>query len=82
MIKRVYTIRDEASGLFMDLQVNINNEVAIRNFDFAMAKNEMMNFHPQDFSLWYIGDYDDTTGILNSVNPQCIKRGAKKSGKA
>lgn len=82
MIKRVYTIRDEASGLFMDLQVNLNNEMAIRNFDFAMAKNEMMNFHSQDFSLWYIGDYDDTTGILHSVDPQCIKRGVKKSGKS
>ena len=81
MIKGLYTVRDEASGLFMELQCNANHDVAIRNFDYAMLKNDMMAFHPEDFSLWYIGDYDDTTGIITAKNPQILKRGAKKSGK-
>ena len=81
MIKGIYTVRDEASSLFMDLQVNPNNDVAIRNFDYAMAHNDMMIFHPEDFSLWYVGDYDDTTGVITAKNPQVIKRGVKKNGK-
>lgn len=81
MTRGVYTIRDEASALYMALQLNENNDVAIRNFDFAMAKNDMMNFRPEDFSLWYIGEYDDTTAIINPVPPQIIKRGAKKGAK-
>lgn len=78
MIKGLYTVRDESSGLFMDVQVNINNDTAMRNFDYAMAKNDMMAFRPEDFSLWYIADYDDTTGIVEAKNPICLKRGVKR----
>lgn len=81
MIKGIYTVRDEASTLFMDLQINLNNDVAIRNFDYAMAHNDMMLFRPEDFSLWYLGDYDDASGVISAKNPQIIKRGAKKSAR-
>ena len=81
MIRGVYTVRDEASGLFMQLQVNDNNDVAIRSFDFAMASNEMMKFRPEDFSLWYLGDYDDTTGVIDSKDPMILKRGVKRGKK-
>lgn len=81
MIRGVYTVRDEASGLFMQLQVNDNNDVAIRSFDFAMASNEMMKFRPEDFSLWYLGDYDDNTGVIDSKDPMILKRGVKRGKK-
>lgn len=81
MIRGIYTVRDEASALYMGLQINDNNDVAIRNFDFAMSHNDMMSFRPADYSLWYLGEYDDTTGIITSVPPQCIKRGARKDGR-
>lgn len=81
MIRGIYTVRDEASGLFMQLQVNDNNDVAIRSFDFAMASNEMMKFRPEDFSLWYLGDYDDTTGVIDSKDPMILKRGVKRGKK-
>lgn len=69
MIRGMYTIRDEASALYMDIQLNVNNDMAIRNFDYAMAKNDMMGFRPEDFSLWYIGDYDDATAVINPKDP-------------
>ena len=81
MIRGVYTVRDEASGLFMQLQTNDNNDVAIRSFDFAMQSNELMRFRPEDFSLWYLGDYDDVTGILMAKDPMIIKRGVKRGNK-
>ena len=81
MVRGIYTIRDEVSLLYMALQLNENSAVAIRNFDYAMSKNDMMNFRPEDFSLWYLGEYDDVTGIVSSVPPQIIKRGAKKGAK-
>lgn len=80
-MRGVYTVRDEASGLFMQLQTNDNNDVAIRSFDFAMQSNELMRFRPEDFSLWYLGDYDDVTGILVSKDPMIIKRGVKRGKK-
>lgn len=81
MIRGIYTVRDEASTLYMALQLAENNDVAIRNFDYAMEHNDMMGFRPEDFSLWYLGEYDDTTAIINPVPPQIIKRGAKKGAK-
>lgn len=82
MIRSIYTVRDEASGLFMGLQLNENNDVAIRSFDYAMSHNDMMVFRPTDYSLWYLGDYDDTTGIIDSKNPMMIKRGVKNGKKS
>lgn len=79
MIRGVYTVRDEASALFMAIQLNENNDVAIRSFDYAMQSNDLMAFRPQDFSLWYIGDYDDTTGVITSKDPVCLKRGVKRA---
>lgn len=82
MIFGVYTVRDEASTLFMPLQVNDNNDVAMRSFDYAMDKNDMMAFRPQDFSLWYVGDYDNVTGVITSKDPVCLKRGVKRGRKS
>lgn len=81
MIYGVFTVRDEASSLFMALQMNENNDVAIRSFDFAMQSNELMKFRPEDFSLWYIGDYDNTTGVLTAKDPMILKRGVKRGKK-
>lgn len=81
MIRGLYTVRDEASTLFMQLQVNDNNDVAIRSFDFALASNQLMQFRPEDFSLWYVGDYDDTTAIITPKDPICLKRGVKRGKK-
>lgn len=81
MIFGVYTVRDEPSQNFMQLQLHDNDELAIRGFDFAMQSNEMMKFKPEDFSLWYLGNYDSVTGILEPQNPRVIKRGVKRGSR-
>lgn len=78
MIRGMYTIRDEASQLYMTPTTSLTNEAAIRDFDFALKSNELMRFKPTDFSLWHIADYDDVTGIVESIPPQCLKRGSKR----
>lgn len=81
MIRGIYTVRDEASQVHMALQLNMFDEEAVRSFDFAMENNDMMKFKPNDFSLWYLGEYDDQTAIIKPVSPRLIKRGVKKNGK-
>lgn len=78
MIRNLYTIRDEASGLFMRPTTSETNDVAIRDFDYAVKSNELMSYKPTDFSLWLIGHYDDVTGVIESIDPQCLKRGEKR----
>lgn len=46
-----------------------------------MANNEMMKFSPTDFSLWYIGEYDDETGLIEAKNPLKLKVGVKRGRK-
>lgn len=81
MIRGIYTVRDEASGLYMTPTASITNEVAIRDFDYAVQSNDLMRYKPEDFSLWHIGDYDDATGVIDACNPQCIKRGTKRGAR-
>lgn len=78
MIRGIYTVRDEASTLYMSLMVNDTDDVALRGFDYALSSNEMMKFKPQDYSLWRVGSFDDVTGILSSETPKCLKRGVKR----
>ena len=81
MIQGIYTVRDEASQAYMALQLNDGDASAIRSFDYAMTENPIMRFKPSDFSLWYLGTYDDQTGIIGSVPPKKIKQGVKQDGR-
>lgn len=82
MIRYVYSVRDEVSTLYMGLQLELNDAVACRNFDYALSRNEMMSYRPEDYSLWLLGSYDDTTGIITPCPPKIIKRGVLRRGKA
>lgn len=78
MIRGIYTVRDEASTLYMSLMVNDTDAVAVRGFDYALSSNDLMKFRPQDYSLWRIGSFDDVSGIIDSESPVCLKRGVKR----
>lgn len=78
MIFGIYTVRDEASEAHMALQLHAFDDQAVRAFDFAMQSNEMMKFQPTDFSLWYLGTYDDQTAVISAQPPKLLKRGVKR----
>ena len=80
MIYGVYSIRDEASGLFTGIQLSECNDVAIRNFDYALKSNDLMRFKPEDFSLYYLGDYDNVSGHIEVKDSMILKRGVKRNG--
>lgn len=77
----IYCMRDEASGIFLAPDVSPNDEVAVRQFDFALEKNDMMHFRPEDFSLWAVGTFDDQTGVIDAGQGRMIKRGVKRGKK-
>lgn len=64
----VYAIRDVKSG-FMTPTVEVNNEVAIRNFAYAVLHNEMFDSFASDYSFYRIGDFDTDTGTLKPYTP-------------
>ena len=81
MIHGMYSVRDEASAAFMPPTADLNNDTAMRNFSYALANNTMMKFKPADFSLWYVGDFDDRTGVVQAKDPLLIMRGGRQNGK-
>ena len=66
----IYSIRDEAAGIFTAPTIDMSDESAIRNFKkMCSDAGSMMNFKPSDFSLYYVGYYDSETAEINPLVP-------------
>ena len=73
----LYAMRDSATRQFLSISVDMNNDVAMRNFDFAMMNNEHLRFRPSDFALYRIGDYDSASGQIEPQQPECLRLGTE-----
>lgn len=66
MIRRLYSVRDSLSRFF-DPRVELNDAVALRNFTASVlddSPGNLLNSCPADYSLFYVGAFDDDTGVL------------------
>ena len=81
MKTRVYAYRDSKNkGQFSMPLCDFSDEMAERHFAMMCANNQTdMGFAPMDFDLYYLGDYDYTTGQFESVMPEFICNGASVS---
>lgn len=71
---RIYSIRDSKGEIYNPPFFNKTHGEAERNFrDLANDKQTTVGRHPEDYDLYYLGEYDDQTGKLASVDtPQHI----------
>lgn len=70
MTIKVYSIFDSKSKSFQRPFYMLNNYTAIRAFsDLVNTDGQMESRHPQDFSLYEIGTFDDQTAETISANP-------------
>ncbi len=76
----IYSIFDEAAGIFTAPTIDISDESAIRNFQKACSEaGSMMNFKPSDFSLYAVGTWDtDTANIESFVPPERLVVGSRE----
>lgn len=56
--KRIYLIKDTVSKLFGNMFMCVNDEMAIRQFQYGLAQYPFR----QDTQLFYLGDLDEETG--------------------
>lgn len=72
-MKYVFAVKDEAVSAFgQPIFVRARGE-ALRAFqDECANKDSAIHKHPNDYSLWNIGTYDDNTGALTALEPQKI----------
>lgn len=66
MIKTIYAMKDDLRG-FLSPFTDVNDDVAMRNFDFGCKSNDLVNFRPQDFSLYKLGSIDEDSGIITPL---------------
>jgi hypothetical protein len=67
MIKQLYTIRDTVADIFNRPFVAHNDADAIRAFTQSFEKGGQGN--KEDYVLYHIGSYNDSNGIIDTVEP-------------
>lgn len=71
MIVKCYAILDAKIADFHLAIFDIKNEGAMRQFSDAVNDQQTRwNKHPEDYSLWYVGEFDTTKGSLVGVVPE------------
>ncbi len=69
----VYSIFDTASGLYSRPFFTQSDPEAMRSFtDIAVDADHPIGKHPEDYSLFRLGTFDDDSGKLNKEDPECL----------
>lgn len=72
---KVFSIRDRATGSYMQPFYSASVAAAIRMFSDEVNRadpNNNLNKHPEDFDLYMFGDFDDNTGLFDSGPPSQV----------
>lgn len=73
MKMNVYTIFDMASGSYMRPFFMVSDGQAVRAFtDIATDADHEIGKHPEDYSLYRIGIFDDNKGTLHPEDKECL----------
>ena len=65
MLHNIYTVFDSAAVMFDRPFTAISDNAAIRSFgDICVSADHPIGQHPEDYSLYRIGTYDDNKGVI------------------
>lgn len=73
----IYSIRDNCAAAFIPPFFLPNDDMAIRAFSNSCNDQEhMFCRNSEDYSLYYLGDFDDETGVITvPVEPRFMGKG-------
>lgn len=73
MIIKIFAVFDSKADAFNSPFFIMNEGQAIRGFtDAVNDKNNPIGQHPEDYSLFRIGDYNDSNAALTPENPTAL----------
>lgn len=78
MRRYVFAVRDRAADTFGAPFVLVARGQAIRSFGDEVNSTERQSqvaAHPEDFDLYELGDFDDSTGLFETGVPKMIAVG-------
>lgn len=77
MVQIILSVKDTAAQAFGRPMFLPSSAVGVRSFrdevNRSAVDNEMFK-HPEDFELYELGTYDDSTGIIEVVTPRLVAR--------
>jgi len=70
----LYTIYDSKEEIYHQPFFLLNEAVALRQFgDMANDKDSKISKHPEDYTLWHLGSYEDSSATLTPLKTKkCI----------
>lgn len=69
---KIYSIYDIKSESFAMPFYAVNDAVAIRTVQDAMAQPEIpLARYPNDFAIYYLGEFEEETGLINPAEMPC-----------
>lgn len=73
MRTNVYSVFDRAAAAYLHPYNQVNHASAIRSFGQA-CRSDAHQFaqYPEDYTLFYIGEFDEQTGKLHPITPEKI----------
>lgn len=74
-MKLVCSVYDTKAQLYSTPFFSHSAVVARRDFSAAAKSNSAMSVFPEDYELWSIGTWDESTGQLTPSTPTYIARG-------
>lgn len=75
---RIFQIFDKtANAISGPIMAFKRKEVAIRAFnDICAMESSMMSGHQDEFTLLYLGDLNEDTGVITPITPETVHTGA------
>jgi len=70
---KIYSVYDKKMMQYMPVWVARTDGAAIRVFsDEVKRSDSQMHAHPEDFSLWRVGEFDDICGVVEADREQLL----------
>lgn len=82
MIIQMFSVYDEKTELFAQPFPSGTQESALRSFGDALVDSGSLLFkHPEDFSLYHVGSFDDNTGVFEQFSSATLLKGPYRAPK-
>lgn len=75
MILDFYAIKDETANRFMSPSLIHTEDEAKRAFKSQVNNIQIWKDNPEDFNLYKLGSFDETTGTIIGIKPEKIVGG-------
>lgn len=73
IVQTIYAIRDIKAEHFLPPFISFNDNTASRQLSDAVnSEGHDFNRNPADYSLWNLGSFDASTGVITAINPALV----------